>query len=90
MDVIPTPRLSSIIFMVHDVDIDSFKVQFAYGMQYVACTASNHVQWHNMLQTLLYKIYRGISAIACELERIIRNRRIKLECLHPLLYSHVS
>jgi hypothetical protein len=56
MDVIPTPRLSSIIFMVHDVDIDSFKVQFAYGMQYVACTASNHVQWHNMLQTLLYKI----------------------------------
>jgi hypothetical protein len=81
IDVIPMPRLSSIIFMVHHIDIDSCKVRFAHGMQYVVSTETNYVQWHNVPQSLSSILFHGISAIACELERIISNRRMKLECL---------
>jgi len=81
IDVIPMPRLSSIIFMVHHVDIDSCKVQLAHGMQYIVSTETNYVQWLNVPQSLSSILFHGISAIACKLERIISNRRMKLECL---------
>jgi len=73
--------LSSIIFMLHSVDIESCKVCFAYGMQCVACMGSNYVQLHNTPQLLSYLLFQGISAVACELEQIISNQRMKLESL---------
>jgi hypothetical protein len=78
--VIPMPRLSSLVYMVKSSDITDFKVRFVYGMTNVIGTRSRDVFFHHVQQSLTFIIFECLSRISLELQRLLCNRRENQQC----------
>jgi hypothetical protein len=78
-DIIPTPLLSSLVFMFRTSDITSFKVRYVYGMKNII-SIKRDVFFHYTQQSLTSIICEGLSHISFELQRIMCNTRERQQC----------